>query len=517
MKQGKRESILIGIILLAALSVRIWGVNHDLPFIYHADEPRYVAIIQGIFKTGDLNPHFFNYPSLFLYVNSLAYIPYYLLGKLFGVFATRGDIAFPVSLAMGVAHTQMPSTIWLGRMITVLFGVGTVGLTFAIGKRLAGGAIAGLLAALMVAVSPDNVGNCRTITPDTFMVFFVTAAFLASLLVYQQGKTRHYVMAGLCVGLAASSKYNGGLIVLSLLLAHFFRYGKAGFSVRDLYLALLLCGVGFFAATPYALIDTSRFLADVSYESHHYSTGHTGMEGDALIWYLDYLRQTAGIITILAVLGIMRAIYSRSREMILLAIFPIVYFAFISSFAVRNDRTLMPITPFLFLLAASFLVHLMSRARAIQSSNLRKSSILAIAGIAIASLVMPASVTVADTVQLTTIDSRVTARVWIDDNLPVGSRIALESYSPFVDPSRFYIQRMLRMIIHPPEWYIEQGFDYLVFSQGMYGRFYEERDKYPDECSLYDNLFRRFQLVKLFTDGDYEVRVYRVRQSVGQN
>jgi len=65
MKRVNRESILIGIILLIALSVRLWGVNYDLPYIYHPDEPGYIAISQNIFKTGDLNPHFFNYPSLF--------------------------------------------------------------------------------------------------------------------------------------------------------------------------------------------------------------------------------------------------------------------------------------------------------------------------------------------------------------------------------------------------------------------------------------------------------------------
>ncbi len=508
--------MLIGVILLIALSVRLWGVNHDLPFIYHPDEPHYVAIIQNIFKTGDLNPHFFNYPSLFLYINSLAYVPYYLVGKLFGVFAARADISFPLSLAMGVAHTQMPSTILLGRIITVLFGVGTTALTFIIGKRLTGNAMVGLLAALLVALAPANVANSRLITPDTFMAFFAAAAFLATVLVYQQGKTWHYVMAGLCVGLAASSKYNGALILLPLLLAHVMRHGRAALGQRNLYLALLLCGLGFVAATPYALIDRSKFLADLAYESQHYATGHAGEEGDALKWYLGYMWQTGGIIYVLATLEILRGIYSRSREILLLSLFPVVYFVFISSFEVRNDRTLLPLTPFMFILAASFLAHLISRTNSVRPAALRKIAALAIAGLAIAGLAMPAASMVRDTIQLTTVDSRETARVWINDNLPIGARVALESYSPFVDPSRFNLQRIYRMINYPPEWYREQGFDYLVFSQGMYGRFYQEPQKYAAECLQYDNLFRQFQLVKLFTDGGYEVRVYKVNRAGAQ-
>lgn len=511
MKPIYRESILLGIILLIALLVRIWRVNYDLPYIYNPDEPLYVIISQNIFKTGDLNPHFFNYPSLFFYINALAYVPYYLVGKLLGVFHTPSNILPPISLAMGVTLAQMPTTVLLGRIVTICFGVGTVGLTYFVGKRITGRTSVGVLASLMAAISPTNVWHSRLITPDTFVTFFLLASFLASILVYQQGKTWQYAVAGICVGLTASSKYNGGLIVLPLLLAHFLNYGKAGFKQPKLYLALLLCGIGFLATTPYAIFDSAKFLNDLKFEAQHYSTGHAGMEGNALGWYLHYMWQTAGVIYILAALEILRGVYSRSKEIFLLSIFPIVYFVFISSFAVRNDRTSLPLTPFLFLLAASFLVHLMSKANELQSKALRKFAIFTIACLSLASLILPTSKTLTDTIRLTTPDSRETARIWINNNLPTGAKIALESYSPFIDPTRFSVYGFGRMIDHGPEWYVEQGFDYLVFSQGMYKRFYLEPERYRFEVSQYDNLFRRFPLLMLFTDGGYEVRVYKVK------
>ncbi len=67
------------------------------------------------------------------------------------------------------------------------------------------------------------------------------------------------------------------------------------------------------------------------------------------------------------------------------------------------------------------------------------------------------------------------------------------------------------MIDHEPEWYVEQGFDYLVFSEGMYGRFYRDPDRYRNEVLRYNKLFSRFDLVAIFTDGGYEVRIYKVR------
>jgi 4-amino-4-deoxy-L-arabinose transferase-like glycosyltransferase len=258
MKRVNSELILIGIILLIALLIRVWGVNYDLPYIYHPDEPGYIVISQNIFKTGDLNPHFFNYPSLFFYINALAYIPYYLLGKIIGIFRTPNDILPPISLAMGVTLAQMPTAVLLGRIITIGFGVGTVGLVYFNGKQITGRTSVGILASLMAAISPTTVWHSRLITPDTFVTFFASASLLASTLVYQQGKTWQYAIAGICVGLTASSKYNGGLVILSLLLAHLLRYGKAAFKQPKLYLALLLCGVGFLATTPYAILPNFR-------------------------------------------------------------------------------------------------------------------------------------------------------------------------------------------------------------------------------------------------------------------
>jgi 4-amino-4-deoxy-L-arabinose transferase-like glycosyltransferase len=512
MKRVDKELLLIIVILFIALLIRVWGVDYDLPYIYHPDEPGYIVISQNIFKTGDLNPHFFNYPSLFFYINALAYIPYYLFGKSLGIFRTPNDILPPISLAMGVTIAQMPTTVLLGRIITISFGVGTVGVVYFIGKQITGRAMVGILASLMVALSPTTVWHSRLITPDTFVTFFACASFFASILVYQQGRTWQYAIAGICVGFTASSKYNGGLIILPLLLAHFLRYGKAAFKQPKIYLALLLCGIGFIVTTPYAVLDSTKFLADLKFEVKHYSTGHAGMEGDTLKWYLNYMWKTGGVIYLLSILGILFGIVRHPKETSLLAIFPLVYFVFINRFIVRNDRTFLPLTPFAFLLAAWFLMTVFDKMRNRQMKLWQSFLPLTVlASLVIAVLAFPLSKTIVDTQRLTTVDSRETARIWIDNNLPPGSKIAIESYSPFINPSKFSVQGFGRLIDHEPEWYVEKGFDYLVFSQGMYGRFYQNPERYKKEILQYEDFFRRFNLVNVFTDGGYEIRIYKVK------
>jgi 4-amino-4-deoxy-L-arabinose transferase-like glycosyltransferase len=502
------RSILILILLLSAL-VRVWGINYDLPYVYHPDEPVYIRISQNIFKTGDLNPHFFNYPSLFFYINALAYGPYYVLGKLMGVFSTPQDILPPVSLIFGVTRAQMPTAVLLGRLVTVGFGVGVVGLTYLSGKRLTDRSAVGLLAALMVAISPTNVWNSHFIIPDTFVTFFAVASFLASILIYQQGKLWQYAIGGISVGLTAASKYNGALIVCTLVAAHFLRHGRAALRKPPLYLALSLCGVAFLATTPFAVLDHAAFMQDLRFEAQHYTTGHPGMEGNTLRWYLDYMWSNGGLLYPLALLGIVLGFRKHPKKTGLLAAFPVIYFVFINRFVVRNARTLLPITPFLFLAAAWILVDLFDQLRAGSSGVGHKRSPLVFISLGIIVLAIPVYQTFRDIQGLTTLDSRETARVWIAENLPPGAKIAIEPYAPFIDPAQFSVWGM-EMLDHEAEWYVKQGFDYLVFSEGMYGRFYKEPEKYSQEVQQYENLFRRFDLVMMFTDGDYEIQIYAV-------
>jgi len=176
-------------------------------------------------------------------------------------------------------------------------------------------------------------------------------------------------------------------------------------------------------------------------------------------------------------------------------------------YVVRNPPLVLPLTPFLFLLASSALVSLGRRAGTWQTKWLFK---LIVAALMCVLFAVPLLQTVKAAIQLTSIDGRETARVWIEQNLPPGAHIALEAYAPYVDPQRYAVQGIQRLIDRTPSWYVENGVEYLVFSEGMYGRFFQEPDRYAAEVSQYAELLRASQLIQEFTDADYEVRVYRV-------
>jgi len=133
-----------------------------------------------------------------------------------------------------------------------------------------------------------------------------------------------------------------------------------------------------------------------------------------------------------------------------------------------------------------------------------------VAALAALSIAYPVVATVQTTNSLLErVESREIARVWIEENVPEGSTIAIEPYVPYVDPKRYHVQEYV-MTAHTPEWYATNGVDYLVFSEGTYGRFYAEPERYAGVIAQYSSLFNAFESVKTVSVGGYDVRIYRV-------
>jgi len=497
-KSNKKEFILLIIIFLIAFLLRIIKINYGLPYIYHPDEPRYINIIQNIFKTGDLNPHFFNYPTLFFYLNAIAYTPYYIIGKAIGVFSSRLDILSPIILTMGTTKSPLPSSIILSRLVTVIFGSLTIIMMFFIGKELTNRTSVGLLSAFLMAVCPVNIIHSRFITPDTFLVFFITTSIYSIILVYKKGSFWNYILSGICIGFTISSKYNGALIILPLIFAHILRYKKESIiKIENLIIALEVCVITFIITTPFSIFDFHKFITDVTFESKHYYSGHAGMEGNALQYYTNYMLKTMFIIFIFSLLEIIRSYYFHLKEYIIFSIFPICYFIFICNFKVVNDRTFLPLTPFLFVFASSFIIkiyYIINKLKILEINKITLKIIIVLVSVSV--FIQPIKIIYKDILEINKIHDHDIAREWIYNNIHVGKKIAIESYSPFIEPDKYFVIGFQQIIDKTPAWYENQGFDYLVFSKKMYGRFYYNKNKYKDQVAKYEEFFNKYKLLK---------------------
>lgn len=66
--------------------------------------------------------------------------------------------------------------------------------------------------------------------------------------------------------------------------------------------------VGFRVTTPIEMYGYETFLAAVRAEQVRYASGHPGIERDTVLWYVTYVWQVQGALTLVTVLEIARGI-----------------------------------------------------------------------------------------------------------------------------------------------------------------------------------------------------------------
>jgi len=493
-------------ILLLGLILRLWGINFGLPYTIAPDEPTHFKIALQFFQTGDLNPHWLNYPTLMFYLNAIALVPYYLVGKGLGVFSVPADIPPPIVVTMGVGALQVPSEFLYSRVLTALFGVASIGLVYILARQMRLPEWGSLVASFLFAISPADVYNSHLIRPDTFAVFFALVSMSFALRIVASDNPRNYIWAGACAGLAVSSKYNMPLIGIALVMAHFMRCGIDGWKHKELYLGIVASVAGLLLTSPFIVLDIPLFLRGFGFEVIAQGAGHAGWEGNTVQWYLTFLWSTEGVLVIAAIIQAARILFAKSKNAWVFLSFPIVYYIFINLFFVRNDRTILPVLPFLHILAAMFLVDVYAEVSRRSKQTIARSSALAACFLF---SILPLATSIDSDIRFTEVDGRDTARAWLETNLPSGTRVAQEAYTPYLDTSRYNVYGIDSIVDQSPDWYVQNGFEYLILSQGMYGRFYDEPDRYSAWIVKYKELFSRFQQVARFDDNDYEIQVYQ--------
>ena len=95
-------------------------------------------------------------------------------------------------------------------------------------------------------------------------------------------------------------------------------------------------------------------------------------------------------------------------------------------------------------------------------------------------------------------NTRFLASNWCLEKIPVGSKIARETNTPLLPERLFDVTTEKFLAINPLEFYRENGYDYVITSSSLYGRFAAEKDLYPQYHSFYQELFANEQLLAEF-------------------
>jgi 4-amino-4-deoxy-L-arabinose transferase-like glycosyltransferase len=406
----------IGAVLLLALGLRVWGVDHGLPYAYNADEnAHFVTRAIGLFGH-DWNPNY--------YVNPPAYT--YLVHIVLA-------IAYGGRAGVSNSFAADPTNIWvLSRVLVGLLGTLAVWLLYLAGSRLVDRRV-GLLAAGIMAVSFLPVFYSKLALNDVPTLAGVCLALWGTAGILRFGRARDYVFAGIGLGLACATKYTGGIVLLAIVGAagaQFAANGGKGFAARGLAITAGASLVAFFIANPYSVLDTSAFLEGLTHQSDASgdAAGKLGLtQKNGYLYYVWSFGWGLGWLPlILAVGGAVRLWFDEARLVWILVPPVIAFVLFMGSQERYFGRWLMPVFPFVCILAAYAAIELVDWAA--RWSPALKPTFIAVAVVAVCGQGFVYSLH--SGLVLSRDDTRNLARDWMVANVPAGTKVVIEPVVP---------------------------------------------------------------------------------------
>jgi hypothetical protein len=342
----------LGLVLLCALLLRLWGSDHGMPYAYNADENgHFVPRAIGLYGH-EWNPDYFVNPPAFTYVLHIVFKVWF--GGREGVsnaFATDPTEVFVVA-----------------RTTSAVLGTLAVWLLYLVGTRLVDRRV-GLLAATLLAVAFLPVFYSHLALNDVPTLAPLCLALYGVAGVLRYGRKRDYAIAGVGLGVAAATKYTGGIVLLPLVAAavlHYLGPGGRSLAVRGLLIAGVASLGGFIAANPYVVLDFAAVWDGITHQSSAAggeTQGKLGLtHGSGVFYYLWSFTWGLGWIPLFAAAVAVPLLWRGDRRVLwVLGPATILYVAFMGTQERYFGRWLIPIFPFVCVLAAYAVVELADR------------------------------------------------------------------------------------------------------------------------------------------------------------
>lgn len=439
---------------------------------------------------------------------------------------------------------------WIGRVYSVLAGVGTIALLYVLGARCYSRAV-GFLAALFLALTVLHIQLCHYSAFDVLLVFFIVLALNFFERVQARGTLWAYAFSGMAVGAAVATKFSALPLALLFILPHLLylfslrrEKNSATMSVPGrfllawlgLALAIVLGLATNFALQPFAFIDKETFWRSIEEQNRMVS-------GDALLPYtIQYLKTTPFFYPIkqllwhgfgipLGVLAfgswlyvILKQFRRGDRTTLLLLGWTIPSFLLYGQFQVKYPRYFITIIPLLCLFAAIFVVDLLRRGKAYPSGIPDMQSFLSgkrLRRLTTVGLILVILSTALYAFSFVDIYRRPhtweVASDWIYENVPSGAKILAEHWDDDLPKGRpgknrhtmAYRIESLKVYEQDNESKIREmsrhlsTADYIVLATKRgYGSILRVPEKYPLTSNYYRALFAGqlgYQPVRAFT------------------
>lgn len=400
-------------LLASTFGLRLWGIGQGLPYSYNVDEATHFVPRAIAFFSHDLNPHYFLNPPAYSYLLHVVF-----------------ELWFGGSDAVTRAYASDPSSVFVvARLVAALLGTAAVWLTYVAAVRLLGQGVA-LLAAAIFGLAFLPIFYSHLALNDVPTLAPVALSLVGIAGVMRLGRWRDYLLAGIGVGLAAATKYTGGITAVCLLCAFVCDGAGGGFrtATRQLGGALAIGLATFVLANPYSVLDFSSFQYGVSSQAS-LAAGQDPVKlgtapGSGIGYYLWTFTWGLGWGPSLAAVagGVLLLARRRLAMALVLLPAPIAFVVFMGGQQRFFGRWLMPVFPIVAILAAygaTELVRWLIRARRLRAP---------VAWTLVSVLLLAQSVVAVlhDDAVLARPDTRNLVRAWMVAHIPAGAKVVIE-------------------------------------------------------------------------------------------
>jgi len=340
------EWLMPGLLLAAALAVRLWNIDYGLPYVWSVDEARHFTEPAVLMFERGFDPGYYHNPALFTYLINR------VLWLIYGPLGLRLDARFD---GVNVQFHKDASDIFLtARILAAMLGTAAVAALYLVARRLSG-VREGLVAAALLAFAFLPVSLSRVAVSDVGALIGVSLAIFGAVRIHEGGGLRWFPLTGLAIGVALAFKYTTGLLVIPLLIASATRLRRDG-PVILLYLALAAVAAAalVLASNPYLVLNADeawRALqdqADVAARQEKPGQGSGGLPFylHSLVWGFGWLPLAAALAG-----AVVLALRDKVRLLLVLS-FPLALLIYLAFQARFFGRWLLPAYPVLALLAA---------------------------------------------------------------------------------------------------------------------------------------------------------------------
>lgn len=432
------DSVLL-LILFAGAALRFWGISCGLPHTAFKPDEQLVVQLAARFGSGDLNPHFFVYPSLFLYTLYFCFLIASAFSAFFGAFVAPKDF---------LAHSYLnPWPYFLAaRCLSAVLGTATIAMLYKAAQRLFDKDVA-RISALFLAFAYLHARSSHFGVTDAPMTFMLMAAFMAILNARiekpcelaqhdrQKSEILTYLLTGAISGLAVSVKYPAVFIAVPMYVVHVQNtLNKNNRKLADFFLTKPLAAYAVAAvaatllASPYIVLDFKGFTEEFRTVTYHLKYGFGLRLGRGWIYHVrESLFHGLGLVQLcFSLLGAFILLKSDFKKALIVLAFPAAFYVITGRSYLALPRYAVPLTPFICLSAAVLVVFAVRR---IRESYGQFNARVGLTVLAVLVIAQPCYNLLRFDALLSTEDNRLRTVRLMKDSIPQGSSVYQPGFS----------------------------------------------------------------------------------------